>query len=256
MKLSLNHRWRIAAAGISYVVFAIGAFIPGIYVFCLALFPLDAKAKQKRARLAIKRLCRFYVGFMQFLGLLDYRLEQNQSQPITGHLVISNHSTLIDALFILAYVDDLCCVVKDQLCHNPITRIPVRLAGYISNNSDDFIESASAKIAAGENILIFPEGTRNQFDTQLDFKRGAANIAILSHSPVLPILIHCNPRALQKGQSWYELPSVKSNILIRINPTLQIKDCVDISLPRTLQYRRLTEFWREYYFQQLKSISD
>lgn len=255
MTLSLNHYWRIAAAGISYVVFAIGAFIPGIYVFCLALFPLDAKAKQKRARLAIKGLCRFYVDFMQFLGLLDYHLEQNHERPISGHLVISNHSTLIDALFILAYVDDLCCVVKDQLLHNPITRIPVRLAGYISNNADDFIDSAVAKIAAGENILIFPEGTRNQFDTQLEFKRGAANIAIFSHSPILPILIRCSPRTLQKGQSWHELPSVKSNILVRINPSLQIKDCVDQSLPRTLQYRRLTEFWREYYLQQLKALA-
>ncbi len=252
--LSANHYWRIIAAGISYVVFAIGAFVPGVYVFCLALFPMNAKTKQAKVRRAIQLLCLFYVNFMQFLGLIKITLEDNRTKTTTGHLVIANHSMLIDALFVLAYVDNLCCVVKEQLCHNPFTRIPVRLAGYISNSADDFVEQADHKITIGENVLIFPEGTRNRFDTQLEFKRGAANIAIISACPILPIVIKAIPRATQKGESWWQIPSTKSRVLINIKATMLTQDCIDKSLPRTLQYRRLNKHWREFYLTEINNI--
>ncbi len=245
--LSLNHYWRIIAAGISYIVFGIGAFFPGIYIFFIALFPIDAATKQRKVRNAIKYLCRFYVDFMQFLGLMSYTVTRQSTSQKNGLLVICNHSMLIDALFVLAYVDNICCVVKDALCHNPFTRIPIRLAGYISNSSEDFVEQACDKLERGENVLIFPEGTRNFSDFQLEFRRGAANIAVMSEAPVLPMVIRCIPRALGKKEPWYQLPDKKSRIIVKINPVLLIDDCIDTNLPRTLKYRRLNEYWREYY---------
>lgn len=226
-------------------------------MLCLSLLPINKQLKQRKLRRVIKRLCRFYVDLMQFLGLMEYRLQretEEQTESIKGHLVISNHSMLIDALFILAYVDNLCCVVKHQLTLNPFTRLVVSFAGYISNSSDDFIDQATAKLAAGENVLIFPEGTRNTYNTQLEFKRGAANIAVISLCPVLPILVLPNPRALQRGESWYQLPSKKSLVHLHIKRPLLLDDCIDTSLPRTLQYRRLTEYWHNYYRSEIKQI--
>jgi len=243
--LSLNHYWRIAASGLCYIMFGIGAFIPVIYMLCIAKLPINANTKQLKARKIIKRLCLFYINFMQFVGLMSYSVDafkQDISKPFTGHLVISNHSTLIDALFVLAYVDNLCCVVKHQLTINPFTRFIVTLAGYISNASDDFISEATH------------EGTRNTFDTELDFKRGAANIAVISQCPVLPLIILPRPRALQRGEMWYKIPSIKSIVHFHIKPTLNLSDCIDITLPRTLQYRRLTEYWRNYYLSEISQI--
>ena len=102
--------------------------------------------------------------------------------------------------------------------------------------------------------FILPEGTRNTFDTQLEFKRGAANIAVISQCPTLPALILPKPRALQRGEKWYELPTEKSTIHFHINPALKLNDCIDISKPRTLQYRQLTEFWRNYYLSEINRI--
>ncbi len=223
----------------------------------LAILPIDKQSKQLKLRKSIKMLCRFYVDFMQFVGLMTYQVKVDKqiiNKPIQGHLVISNHSMLIDALFILAYVDDLCCVVKHQLTINPFTRLVVSLAGYVSNSSEDFIEQAMAKLAAGENLLIFPEGTRNTYDTQLEFKRGAANIAVISQCSVLPILILPKPRALQRGEKWYQLPTKKSVIHFHIDPPLTLSNCIDTSKPRTHQYRRLTEFWSEYYLSEINRI--
>jgi len=206
--LSLNHYWRICAAGLSYVLFGLGVFLPGIYIFSLALIPMDKATKQRKVRHSIKILCRAYVDIMQFLGLMNYVVEGPVPEKLEGHMVISNHSMLIDALFGLAYIDNLCCVVKSPLLTNPFTRIPIKLAGYISNNDPFLIQVAGEKLARGENILIFPEGTRNTSDLQLDFKRGAANMAVINNAPLLPITICCMPRALSKEDKWYELPAI------------------------------------------------
>ncbi|MEB8432452.1 lysophospholipid acyltransferase family protein [Cocleimonas sp. KMM 6892] len=254
--LSLNHYWRIIAAGISYIVFTVGAFFPVIHAVLIVVFVKDQEGKQKKIRKTIQRLCKFYVDFMQFLGLMSYDLERLNSDEIKGKVVISNHSMLIDALFILAYVDDVCCVVKEALFRNPVTRLTVSLAGYIPNDEEDLVGMAAEKLAAGENILIFPEGTRNQYDTQLEFKRGAANIAIHANSDIVPFLITCSPRALQKYESWYQLPDIKSKILVRINPTLTIEECIDTSLARTIQYRRLTGFLRDYYLTAIMQLDN
>lgn len=252
--LSANHYWRIIAAGICYVVFAVGACIPGIYVFLLALMPLDAAAKQRRARNSIQALCRGYLCFMERLGLMEVKVSNPPSSSLQGHLVIANHTMLIDALIILALVPDLCCVVKSALCRNPFTRVPVRVAGYIANDDENLIDKATQKLALGENVLIFPEGTRNHYDTQLDFRRGAANIAILANTPILPAIICCQPRALQKGQSWYQLPKKKSLISVSFMTPLDPAQCIDTSLPRTLQYRRLTAWLKAYYLQEIQQI--
>lgn len=208
---------------------------------------MNADTKQLRVRKVISRLCRFYVNFMQALGLFSFNFVSAIESKPQGHLVIANHSMLIDALFILAYVDNLCCVVKSELLSNPFMRVPIKLAGYISNEDEKLVERAKSKLELGENILIFPEGTRGKDDLQLDFKRGAANIAVASNAPILPIVIACRPRILRKGDKWYQLPESKPRILIDIKPAIELQECLDTGLPRTLQYRRLTVWLHEYY---------
>lgn len=253
--LSINHYWRIIAAGLSYTAFGIGAFFPGVYALILFFTPISKEEKQRRVRASIRGLCRFFVDMMQFYGLMNYRVENIEHAKVSGHLVIANHPTLIDAAFALAYVDNLCCVVKTALTRNPFTCIPVKLAGYIPNDADDLLEQAVEKLTEGQNLLIFPEGTRNQYDLQLDFKRGAANIAINSQCPTLPIVISCLPRALGKHDPWYKLPTIKSKILVRFLPSLSLAESIDINKPRTVQYRDLTKFWKAIYSKQIQSIT-
>ncbi len=257
--LTPNHYWRIIAAGTSYIVFAIGAFFPVIHAVLIALLTKSSDERQNKIRKTIQRLCLFYVNFMRVLGLFSYDLKHLNNDKIIGKVIVSNHSMLIDALIVLAYTDNVCCVVKGQLFTNPVTRLTVGLAGYIPNTEENLVEAAVEKLSTGENILIFPEGTRNRYDTQLEFKRGAANIAIHANCDIVPFLITCSPRALQKFESWYRLPKIKSKIFVRINPTLKIEDCIDTSLAKTIQYRRLTSYLREYYLtaiQQLDSYTD
>lgn len=253
-RLSLNHYWRIISAGLSYTAFGFGAFVPGVYAIILFFLPISKAEKQRRIRNSIKGLCRVFVNMMQFYGLMSYQLENLENAAIKGHLVISNHPTLIDSAFAIAYVDDLCCVVKESLTRNPFTAIPIKLARYISNDSENLVELAVEKLNSGQNLLIYPEGTRNQYDTQLDFKRGAANIAVQAQCSVLTIVISCLPRALGKNEPWYQLPTIKSRFLIRFLPSQSLEDCVDQTKPRTKQYRELTDYWKALYLKNIQSI--
>ncbi|MEM1143284.1 MAG: lysophospholipid acyltransferase family protein [Pseudomonadota bacterium] len=246
-RTSLRQLWRIAAAGVSYVLFALGGVLPAFYSLLLSVAPLDTAVKQQKLRRLIAGLCRFYIGLMKFLGLFQYSITDLPDQTTRGHVIIANHSMLIDALFVLGYLDNVCCVVKASLATNPFTRVPVALAGYVTNSDPKLLETATHKLAAGENILIFPEGTRNSFDLQLEFKRGAANLAVIAGAPLLPVLLLCRPRALGKGEKWYELPAENLQITMQCLPAVQVENCIDTTLPRPLQYRRLTSHLTNLY---------
>lgn len=239
--------WRIFAAGLSYVLFALGGFLPGIYIVFLSCAPISKARKQRELRRIISALCRFYLRLMTVLGLIRYSIDGMPPRDLRGHVVIANHSMLIDALFVLGYVDNICCVVKASLARNPFTRVPVALAGYIENNDPTLLGVATQKLAAGENILIFPEGTRNSHDLELNFKRGAANLAVIADAPFLPIVLLCQPRALGKDEKWYQLPPTRLKISMQFLPAVSVKDSIDTKVPRPLQYRLMTRFLRDLY---------
>lgn len=246
---SPGYCWRVVAAGFSYLLFAIGAMLPGVYITVLGLLPLDKQNRQLRARRVIRYLCRFYIETMQFLRLYSYEVDGTPPNNLSGHVVIANHSMLIDALFVLAYVENVCCVVKSSLATNLFTRVAVASAGYLRNDEAQLLECAVQKLKSGENVLIFPEGTRSTSTQQLDFRRGAANLAVLSGAPILPVMLCSAPGMLGKNERWYQLPSEKPRVFMKFFAPLQIESCIDITQLRTIQYRRLTQYLQDFYEQ-------
>ncbi|MBX2810116.1 MAG: 1-acyl-sn-glycerol-3-phosphate acyltransferase [Cellvibrionaceae bacterium] len=246
-----NKYWRIFATGFSFILFGVGTTAIGCCFLIIAPLPWPATCKQDWIRRAISCSCQGYIRTMKHLGLLTYRFELQQSLTQGGNLIIANHPSLLDAIFLLAAYNNLCCVAKRALWHNPFTAIAVRLAGYIPNSGEDFIEQAAAKLAQGENILIFPEGTRNRHDTELNFKRGAANIAVKSQCKIAPILIRCTPRTLQKQDKWYQVPEFVPHFFLQEYATIKLHEAIDTERPQTLQYRHLTQYLRQYYLTKL-----
>jgi len=105
---------------------------------------------------------RGFVGLMRGLGVLDYRLHDCERLQRPGLLVLANHPTLIDVVFLLALIPHADCVVKGRLARNPFTRGPIRAAGYITNEEPQgVLEAAGASLARGNALILFPEGTRS-----------------------------------------------------------------------------------------------
>ena len=248
MKNRINFYWRVIGSGISFCVFGLGALLLScVFFLVIRLVPVSEGYKHRWILAAIKTTCGYFVSMMRFFGLFSLRLNALERLPKSGHLVIANHPSLIDALFIAAHLDNFCCIVKTPLMTNPFTRYIVKLAGYISNQSDTLLVDAAQALASGKNLLVFPEGTRSCQDKPLDFKRGAANIALYSGCPVTPVVVEINPCFLQKGQKWYEMPDRPAQATISVCARLNPREMVDTTRPITLQARELNNKLVEFY---------
>ncbi len=254
---TLKRVWRILATGFSFILFAVGAILVAVLgiIFILPL-PIPKFRKQLWFRNLLRIGCSFFVYVVQLLGLLSLSTRRQVGSPVSGHIIVANHPTLLDAVILIAEFGNICCIVKQTLKKHPITALPVSLAGYIPNSSEDILELAKAKLGAGENILIFPEGTRSDKSEVVSrFKRGAANIAINSDSPILPVTIWCLPRTLAKQEKWYQVPISPPRFVVTIGSPILVADSIDVERPRTVQYRHLTRFLSDHYDRALEDAN-
>ncbi|WP_189405640.1 lysophospholipid acyltransferase family protein [Alteromonas halophila] len=249
VKRGLKKAWQITGAAISYTLFGLGALIVGLVFRLISVIPgIPAATRQTWIRNCIHAGCRGFILTLRAFGLIRYQFALNSMmQASGGHLVIANHPTLIDVVLLFAVRKNFCCIVKGELWHNMFTSAVVRQAGFIPNHSAELIPLAVEKLAAGENLIIFPEGTRTETSDIIRFKRGASNVAVASGAPIVPVLIKCNPGALKKGDKWYTIPDEGLCYTLTSGKRLHLNELIDTTKPKTLQYRELTRFLEHYY---------
>jgi 1-acyl-sn-glycerol-3-phosphate acyltransferase len=161
---------------------------------------------------------------MRAVGVLTYNLNGMGRLGRPAQIIIANHPTLIDVVFLLAFAPGTNCVVKQALWRNPFTRGPVMAAGYVSNSPTDImIENASQALRAGQSVIIFPEGTRTTPGQPLQFHRGAATIAIRAAAFVTPVYIRCSPSTLSKGIPWYRIPDKRVHLSLRVGADIDLE---------------------------------
>ncbi|WP_315984263.1 hypothetical protein [Aliamphritea spongicola] len=118
----INHGWRWVGTALSFMVFGIGGvLLPLIVVPVLYIVYRDVHARQSAAKRFIHYSFRFYVGMMRWLGVLDYQME-DVGKLKGAQLVLANHPSLIDVIFLIALIPNANCVVKGRLVQNPFTR--------------------------------------------------------------------------------------------------------------------------------------
>lgn len=242
--------WRVFATAVAFLCFGIGGLLFGIVVFpLLILTTRSADERGRRARAFIGALFRLFVRWMRFLGLLTYELRGMQRLQRRGLLVLANHPTLIDVVFLIGFVPDALCVVKSTLANHPSTRGPVLATGYICNNSGaDLLQTCVDKLRAGGNLIIFPEGTRTRPGQALKMQRGAAQIALRGGLDITPVHIRCEPLGLFKGQPWWRVAERPLHFSIQVAEDLSTAPFLEAAGGETsLAARRLTEHLIGYF---------
>jgi 1-acyl-sn-glycerol-3-phosphate acyltransferase len=85
-----------------------------------------------------------------------------------------------------------------------------------------------AEVALKENknlsIWIFPEGTRNQNGSLLDFKKGAFHLAVDSGTPILPIVVEPYYKKLLECSQLWESKKIR----IKVLPEVSIEKIKDL----------------------------
>ncbi len=223
---ALNHFWRILATGFCFACFGLGGVFLTLFIFPLQKLFIKEQAKQKQvARKTVHYTFKFFIGLMAFTGVFSFDLARAKKlSQINGQLVLANHPSLIDVVVLISIIPNADCVVKAHLFSNPFLRGVVKNTGYISNaDPEGLLTDCQASLAAGNNLIIFPEGTRTRPGQEIKFQRGAANIALRCLSGdkenakgsgfstgISTVLIQVNPTTLTKSEPWYKVPEVKA----------------------------------------------
>ena len=245
--------WRVIGTGISFFVFGLGGLVTGILIFPLLI--LLVRNREKRSALArryISRAFGMFVGLMKGLGVMSYEIQGRENIQLgNNRLIIANHPTLIDVVFLVSLFPGVDCVVKEGVVRNPFMRGVAVPANYISSNDPAaLLESCVNRLSSGSSLVLFPEGTRTTQGQPLKFRPGAASIAVRAGSEILPVTIRCSQSGLlAKGVPWYRATPVKPFFSLRVYPPIPLENLVSRELDtrqagRELNFR-LLEFFND-----------
>jgi 1-acyl-sn-glycerol-3-phosphate acyltransferase len=253
MRQRCNYYWRLLATGGCFAAFGFGGLALTTLVFPL-LFFIPGKTRALRARWVIHKSFGFFIRLMETVGIMRFETKgADRLRHCRNVLVLANHPTLIDVVALISLMPTASCVVKRALWQNPFLGGVVRAANYISNSDpENLIEDCASDLAAGNPLVIFPEGTRTRPGEPLHFVRGASYIALKSGKPILPVLIDCNPTTLTKREKWYHIPHRRFHLRIEVLEPIKADDWVDAGIPPTLAARRLTQSLEDYFTLELE----
>ena len=174
---------------------------------CLPLLLLPRRHGRTMRR-ALRSLFDFWMRWFHFSGVVRIHWQGFDAPLTPGTIYIANHPTLIDAPILLSRIPDAICIFKPALMRNPAVGPVTILAGYAAGNSGvDMIRDVAAKIAAGQSLVIFPEGTRTEPGQPLNpLKPGFALIAARAKAPVQLLIIRAPSDLVPRRRPWWKAP--------------------------------------------------
>jgi 1-acyl-sn-glycerol-3-phosphate acyltransferase len=238
----LSYPFRLAATGMAFVLFSAGGAVATYGVFPVVFMFFRGAQRQLVVRGVIRMFFRAFVGMLEIFGIFRVRIENKHLlKSLNGAVIIANHPTLLDVVVIMSVLPNAQCIVKHKLWNSPFLGGVVRAAGYLRNDSDPtrLIDHSIASLKDGDNLLIFPQGTRTEPGESRPFHRGFANIALVAKADVQCLVIRCNPSFLAKHSRWYQIPVRRPEYRLVVADRVDIRSYLGYPL-QSVAARRLT----------------
>ncbi len=199
-----------------------------------------------------RRICawwlRFAVNYMAFLHLLRFDISELERQlPRHPYILVANHPSLIDVMFLMSAQPRLCVIAKGSIFKSSLVGTMLRLCHHIDAGDGSpaagraVVAGAVDRLRSGDPVLIFPEGTRSPAGGLHPLKTGAFRIAAIAGVSVVPVLIRSDPRTLMKGVPWYTVPDRTVVFTIDVLPEFPTAKCQGDRKALTAEMTRLYE---------------
>ena len=139
--------------------------------------------------------CRLVLGWLRITCGIRYEIEGNQKLPDYPVIVLSNHQSTWETIFLYQLFTPCCPILKKELLEIPFWGWALRLQKPIAIDRSkpreagkSLLTQGALRIKEGISILVFPEGTRAKAGTLGKFSRGGAQLATATSTPVIPVL--------------------------------------------------------------------
>ncbi|HTL68540.1 MAG TPA: lysophospholipid acyltransferase family protein [Lacunisphaera sp.] len=221
--MALRQLWYYPVYYGTLLLFGAGGF--GLCVLSLLAGGLPPTDRTQRffQRLIHRHLV-FFHWWCDRAGLVHVRYDGFGTWPAGGRVLAANHVSLIDVTCLLARLPAALCIFKPAIRRNPVLGAAARRAGYLGNDGGhDLVRLAADKVAAGQTLVIFPEGTRAPPDgPPLPCKAGAVLIARRARVPLQLVRITTDSDLLTKGRAWWRLPRFPARVTITAGPLVPL----------------------------------
>jgi len=209
MNLGLGTLWaRLASAVRRAGVLAYGAWCWAVFVIlavpvALLLALLQQPHTGRRVAFGAARLFCWLV----FAPVRATRLE---ALPDTPHLLLCNHTSYIDTIALVATLPPrfgYAFVAKRELAQEPLLHAALRGLGalfverYDAARSADDVSEIVAALRAGQNVVMFPEGTFSREAGLKPFRMGAFVAAARAGVPLVVAGLR-GTRAMLRDKTW------------------------------------------------------
>jgi len=198
--------YRILLAAIYFTLFGIGGMIIALFINILHLVFWKVEPLIRLSRLITRYSFKIYLRTGCLLGIFKIDIQNAQAQQSKhGCIYIANHPSLLDIVIMVATIPHLSCYMKSSITKNFFMRAVVKCNRYIAVDGDTekLLQQSKIQLQNGDNLIIFPEGTRTADENHLKFTHGFANIAQRGPYVITPVVIRFCGRALKKNTPWY-----------------------------------------------------
>ena len=195
--------YQIVAYHLSFLFFGGGGLL--LSLFCLLLGWLPATPRTERFfQRVIHWHCALWVWWMRQARMVSVIYEGFERLPRDrGLVLVANHPGLMDITYLLARLPEAVCIFKPAIRRNPVLGATARSAGYLGNDGGiDLVRAASARVAAGRTLVVFPEGTRTRGGRLNLLRPGFALIAQRAGAPIQAVRIRADSDLLTKNRAW------------------------------------------------------
>lgn len=242
-----DRAWRLAATGFCFLCFGLGCLLIGLVVLpLLKASSRDRATCARRGQAVIHHSLRGLVRTMCWLRVISLHVRGREHLAAGAQLIIANHPSLIDVVLLLGLLQHASCIVKGALWRNPFTRGPIAAAGYLPNaGGGAVVDECVAALRRGENLIVFPEGTRTSPAGAIRLRRGAANIAVRAGCPVVPVIIRVSTPLLFRGSRWYAVPATRPHFEIEVKPAIDVRPYIARNRSTPLAARDLTAWLQD-----------
>lgn len=160
-------------------------------------------------RIAVRVWARGLLVLLSAVCGLRHRIEGKENMPRGPAIIAAKHQSAWETIALAALLEQPVFILKKELLAVPLVGWHFRKAGNIpveralgAKALRAMIPKAEAAIAAGNQVIVFPEGTRVGVDETHPYQSGIAALYVRIEAPLIPV-------ALDSGRFWGRRSAIK-----------------------------------------------